>query len=690
MLNLDVNYYETYLFNNWDNFRAYRFLGSRFIKLKETSGTIFRVWAPNALKVSVVGDFNNWDGKNHVMKKQSDTGFWNLFIEGIKEGDLYKYEILTSEGKSIFKSDPYAFYSELRPNTASIVTNVVGNYVWNDKKWFEEKSKKNTFSSPLNIYEVHLSSWKLNAKKNFYSYREIADLLIPYILDMGYTHVELLPIAEHPFDGSWGYQTTGYYSLTSRFGTPSDFKYFVDKFHQNGIGVIMDWVPGHFCKDSHGLYKFDGSYLYEYQNTDLRENYGWGTANFDLGKTQVRNFLISNALFWFETYHIDGIRVDAVANMLYLNYGKQDNPNLKNKYGGIENLEAVEFLRKLNKAIFEHFPDALVIAEESTAWPMVTRPDYDGGLGFNYKWNMGWMNDILRYMELDENGRKYNHNLITFSLMYAFSENFILPISHDEVVYGKKSILNKMPGNYEDKFSGLRAFFGYMMTHPGKKLNFMGNEFAQFDEWKFNSELDWNLLSYPMHSKMQKYVKDLNHLYKDESALWEQDYSFDGFNWIDASNNNQCIISFIRQGFSKNNFIIVICNFSFKPYEDFKIGVPRFINYEELFNSSNSIYGGSNNLNNNIIHPIMEKWNDRPFCIRIKLPALSTIFIKPILETTKKPTKLLITKNLTQLNEIHLKTKRLLKGGVSIDKKRNYCNDTGRRTRLSIKGLDKI
>ncbi len=654
MLNLDINSYETYLFNNGHNFKTYKFLGSRFIKLKEASGTIFRVWAPNAVKVSVVGDFNNWKGENHVMKKQSDTGFWNIFITDVKEGTLYKYEILMSDGKSVLKSDPYAFYSELRPNTASIVTNIKDNYEWNDKAWLECKSNQNTFSSPLNIYEIHLGSWKLSEKNNFYSYREIADLLLPYVIDMGYTHIELLPIAEHPFDGSWGYQTTGYYSITSRFGTPSDFKYFIDKFHQNGIGVIMDWVPGHFCKDEHGLYKFDGSYLYEYNNIDLRENYGWGTANFDLGKVQVQNFLISNAVFWFEMYHIDGIRVDAVANMLYLNYGKEENPNLRNKNGGIENLEAIDFLRNLNKAIFKCFPNALVIAEESTSWPMVTGPDYNGGLGFNYKWNMGWMNDILKYMELDVNQRKFHHNLITFPIMYAYSENFILPISHDEIVHGKKSILNKMPGSYEDKFSGLRSFYGYMISHPGKKLTFMGNEFAQFDEWKFNSELDWNLLLYPMHSKMQEYVKDLNHLYKNESCLWEQDHNFHGFNWIDPSNNNQSIISFIRKGFDSNNFIIVICNFTKASYEDYKVGVPRFTTYKEIFNSDNGGYGGSNKLNSKIINPIMEKWNGKPFCIRLKIPALSTIFIKPIFKNITSPKKLLQTKSSINLNKVHL------------------------------------
>ncbi|NMM65792.1 1,4-alpha-glucan branching protein GlgB [Clostridium sp. P21] len=654
MLNLDVNSYETYSFNTGNNFRAYKFLGSRFIQLKGTSGTLFRVWAPNAINVSVVGDFNNWNGKNHIMKKQPNADFWNLFIEDVMEGDLYKYEILMSDGKSVLKSDPYAFYSELRPNTASIVTNIKDNYAWNDKSWLESRGKKNTFSSPLNIYEVHLSSWKLDGKNAFYSYKEIADLLVPYVLNMGYTHIELLPIAEHPLDDSWGYQTTGYYSVTSRFGTPSDFKYFIDKFHQNGIGVIIDWVPGHFCKDEHGLYKFDGSYLYEYSNDDLRENYGWGTANFNLGKTQVQNFLISNAIFWFEMYHIDGIRVDAVANMIYLNYGKEGNLNLKNKYGGIENLEAVDFLRKLNRTIFKHFPSALVIAEESTAWPMVTGPDYDGGLGFNYKWNMGWMNDILRYMQLDITQRKFNHNLITFSIMYAFSENFMLPISHDEVVYGKKSILNKMPGTYEDKFSGVRSFYGYMIGHPGKKLTFMGNEFAQFDEWKFNSGLDWNLLLYPMHLKMQKYVKDLNHLYKNESSLWQQDHNFHGFSWIDASNSNQSIVSFIRYGFNSNNFIIVICNFTLNSYEDYKIGVPRFTHYKEVLNSDNILYGGSNKLNSETITPIMEKWNGRPFCIRIKIPALSTIFIKPIFKNINNSKKLFQNKG-SNLIKMHLR-----------------------------------
>lgn len=628
ILKIKESSYDTYLFHEGKHFKSYEFLGSRLSKYEDNEGVAFRVWAPKAKKVRIVGNFNNWNGNNFEMYREN-SGVWSLFISELQEGEIYKYEIFTEDNRVIVKSDPYAYYSELRPKTASIIMNI-DNYKWNDKKWIEKRSKKNIFNSPINIYEVHLGSWKKDENDNFYSYRKIADKLVDYVKDMGYTHIEILPITEHPLDASWGYQTTGYYSVTSRFGTPNDFKYFVDKFHNNGIGVILDWVPGHFCKDAHGLYKFDGTSLYEYSNPDLGENYDWGTANFDLGKKEVQSFLISNAVFWFEKYHVDGIRADAVSNMLYLNYGKKENTLIKNEYGGNENLMAVEFIKNLNKAVFEYYKNPFMIAEESTAWSMVTTPTYLGGLGFNYKWNMGWMNDMLKYMEMDPIYRKWHHELITFSLMYAFSENFILPLSHDEVVHGKKSLLNKMPGNYEEKFKSLRLFYGYMMTHPGKKLLFMGGEFGQFIEWKYDSELDWHLLTYPSHDSLKRYVKELNHVYLKEKSLWQQDHLSDGFSWIDHANYNQSIISFIRKSTNKDEFIIVICNFTNVLYEDYKVGVPRKGNYVEILNSDRDIYGGSNCLNKGIIKSKKGKWNNRPYNIEIKIPPLSTIFIKPI------------------------------------------------------------
>lgn len=630
-LNLNSSFYDAYLFHEGNHFRSYEFLGSRLIEHDGVQGVKFGVWAPNAKKVRVVGEFNKWDGRKHEMHKDKSSGLWFLFIPEIKEGEIYKYEILTENDEVLLKSDPYAFYSELRPNTASVVVDI-DNYIWHDEEWLENRKRTNVYESPINIYEMHLGSWIRDKKNKFYSYREIADELVEYVKNMGYTHVEILPITEHPLDMSWGYQATGYYSVTGRFGKPDDFKYFVDILHQNNIGVIMDWVPGHFCKDAHGLYKFDGTPLYEYSNSQLAENYEWGTANFDLGKPEVHSFLISNAVFWFEKYHIDGIRSDAVTNMLYLTYGKKEDFTVRNKYGSSENLQAIEFIKKLNKIIFEYFPNPLMIAEESTAWPMVTGPTYLGGLGFNYKWNMGWMNDMLRYMEMDPIHRKWHHDLITFSLMYAFSENFILPLSHDEVVHGKKSLLNKMPGSYEQKFQGVRLFYGYMMSHPGKKLLFMGGEFGQFIEWRDDCELDWKLLTYPSHDSLKSYVRDLNHFYLKEKALWQQDHTSDGFAWIDHQNYNQSIISFIRKSKDKDDFIIIICNFTPVLYEEYKVGVPRFTDYVEVLNSDKDIYGGNNHLNTGTIHTIREKWNNQSYHINIKIPPLSTIFIKPILQ----------------------------------------------------------
>lgn len=616
-------------FNTIPQFKNYHIFGSHITAINGVQGVRFTLWAPHAKEVRVVGNFNNWRGTHHIMKMNRKLNIWILFIPEVKAGDIYKYEITTETGIKLLKADPYAFYSELRPNTASSVT-TLNSFNWQDSSWLIKRKNSSIYNEALNIYELHLGSWK---KENdcFMNYKEIADELVEYIIHMGYTHIELLPITEHPLDASWGYQSTGYFSITSRYGTPEDFMYFINRFHENNIGVILDWVPGHFCKDAHGLYNFDGSKLYEYENPQLGEN-DWGTANFDLGKNEVKRFLISNALFWFDVYHIDGIRADAVANMLYLNYGKGEQINIKNKYGGTENLEAIDFFKKLNLTIFRYFPNVLMIAEDSSSFPLVTAPTYIGGLGFNYKWNMGWMNDMLKYMQMDPIYRKYHHNLITFSLMYAFSENFILPLSHDEVVHGKKSLLNKMPGEYSQKFASLRLFYGYMMCHPGKKLLFMGGELGQFIEWRFAEALDWNLLDYPMHKSLQSYVRDLNLLYKSESSLWEIDHKNEGFKWIDHQNSEQSIISFKRMGIDKDNFTIIICNFTPTCYKEYKVGAPIFTHYKEIFNSDKECYGGSNQTNNGSIRPWPQNWHSEPYHIKLTIPPLSTIILKPIHE----------------------------------------------------------
>jgi 1,4-alpha-glucan branching enzyme len=636
---------------------SYDIFGSHDAIKNGVKGVRFILWAPKAKEVKVLGSFNNWCGSLHIMKKNKKLGIWTLFIAGITTGTIYKYEILTNQNKKLLKADPYGFYSELRPNTASRVVSL-NTYNWEDKEWLNKRDHTSLYDKPINIYELHLASWKMKGD-NFLNYREIADELTQYIIAMGYTHVELLPVAEHPLDASWGYQSTGYFALTSRFGTPEDFMYLVDKLHQNNIGVILDWVPGHFCKDEHGLYNFDGTGLYEYQNPIIGENYDWGTANFDLGKPQIKRYLTANALFWFNKYHIDGLRVDAVANMLYLTYGKKEGMPIQNKFGGNENLEAIDFLKKLNSTVFKYFPNVLMIAEDSSSFPGVTAPTYLGGLGFNYKWNMGWMNDMLKYMQMDPIHRKWHHNLITFSLMYAFKENFILPLSHDEVVHGKKSLLNKMPGDYWQKFASLRLFYGYMAAHPGKKLLFMGGEFGQFIEWKFDESLDWMLFNYPIHKSMHSYVKELNSFYREEPSLWEVDHNYEGFQWIDHQNYEQSVISFMRLGKKKEDFILIICNFTPAVYHNYKIGVPSFIHYKEAFNSDSDAYGGSNQLNKGIIKPEMENWHNQPYHIKITIPPLATVFIKPEFDYRLEKQE----------------------GGIENAEERNDSNDTGRRAR---------
>lgn len=559
------------------------------------------------------------------MENIEGSGIWTIFLTNAKQGQAYKYNVIGCDGVSRMKSDPYAVFSEKRPNTASIIyTN--DNYKWNDRKWQREKQKIVHDNSPMNIYEVHLGSWKRKWDGEFFSYEELYEM-IEYVKDMGYTHIELMPITEHPLDESWGYQTIGYYSSTSRYGTPTEFKAFIDKCHENGIGVILDFAYSHFCKDAHGLYKFDGSAQFEYSDPLKAENIGWGTAHFDLGKPEVNSFLISNVLYWFNEYHIDGIRVDAVSSMLYLDYDIGEwRPN---KYGGRENLEAIDFLKRLNKIVYTTVNNPIIIAEESTAWPMVTGATYSGALGFTYKWNMGWMNDTLKYMEMDPIYRKHHHELITFSFMYAFSENFILPLSHDEVVHGKKSLLDKMPGDPWQKFASLRTLYAYYMMHPGKKLLFMGSEFGQGLEWRYAYGLEWELLEREPHMKMKDYVKDLNHLYKNEKALHEIDNTYEGFDFIDPHNSEQSIITLMRKGKNERDFIIAVINFTPVVRYNYKIGVPYEGVYEEVFNTDNEKYWGSNQtMESSELTSYPEKWHNKDNHIRIKVPPLGATFIK--------------------------------------------------------------
>ncbi|MCX8083131.1 MAG: 1,4-alpha-glucan branching protein GlgB [bacterium] len=616
---------DLYLFNEGNHLEIYKKLGAHKRVVDGIEGYNFAVWAPDAVAVNVKGDFNNWDGKEHQMRQLGNSGIWEIFIPDVKELSCYKFEIHTKNNMVLLKSDPYGNFFELRPANASITYH--SNYIYKT----ERIPYDDIYKQPLSIYEIHLGSWKRKKDGSFLNYREIAEMLVDYLKETGFNWIELLPVTEHPLDSSWGYQTTGFFAPTSRFGTPDDFKFFVDFLHKNNIGVIMDWTPAHFPKDEFGLYYFDGTHLYEHCYPQKRDHPDWKSAIFNYGRYEVSNFLINSAINWFENFQIDGLRVDAVASMLYLDYSRREGEWIPNIYGGRENLEAIDFLRRFNTTIYNKFPRCFTIAEESTAWPMVSKPVYMGGLGFGFKWNMGWMHDTLYYFSLDPIYRKYHHNCLTFSLLYAFSENFILPLSHDEVVYGKKSLLSKMPGDNWQKFANLRLLLTYMYCHPGKKMLFMGGEFGQISEWNYDRELDWHLLDREEHRKMKKFVYDINRLYKKEKALFEIDFSSDGFEWIDFSDYESSIVSFIRKGVKKDDFIVAIFNFTPVPRHNYRIGVPLKVKYKEIFNSDSHFYGGSNTGNFGIVKADNISLHNRPFSVNITLPPLGAVVLKPCL-----------------------------------------------------------
>ena len=614
-----------YLFHQGNNFEAYRYFGSHLEEQDGQPGAVFRVWAPHAKAVSVVGDFNSWVPTSHPMEKVSD-GIWELFIPGIKTYDVYKYCITTPADELVYKADPYAFHAETRPSNGSKVFDISG-FDWHDAAWEDAQKKNDVINGPMSIYELHAGSWKMKEDGVPYNYSELADQLVPYIKDMGYTHVELLPITEYPFDGSWGYQVSGYFAPTSRYGTPHDFMEFVDKLHAAGIGVILDWVPAHFPKDAYGLYMFDGAPCYEDPNPRRGEHKEWGTMVFNFGMPEVESFLVSSALFWIEQYHVDGLRVDAVASMLYLDYNRRDGEWEQNVKGGKENLEAIAFLQKCNTAILGRHPHKMMIAEESTAWPLVTKPAADGGLGFNFKWNMGWMNDMLHYMSLNSMWRPFNHDSLTFSFYYAFSEKFLLPISHDEVSHGKGSLIKQMPGKYDEQFAGVRAFITYMYAHPGKKLVFMGTEIGQFDEWNHEEAIQWDLLEFEKHKKLRTFFKELNKFYLDCKPLYELDTVWKGFDWIHHDDYTNSVIAFKRTD-KNGDEIVSVCNFQPIRRDEYCIGVPKYGLYDEVFNSDEERFGGSGVVNGNNIKTEVMKIHGFDQGLSLTLPPLSVIYLR--------------------------------------------------------------
>lgn len=621
--------YDLHLLAEGCHWHSYNRLGAQLRTIDGVQGVNFAVWGPNANGISVVGDFNGWDGRRHPMRKHIPSGFWELFIPGLDEGTIYKYEVRHG-GTKTEKADPYGFSAELPPRTASRVARL-DNFEWTDSEWVSQREERQALDRPLSFYEVHLGSWQRggNDGSKWLGYRELAHQLVEYCLEMGYTHLELMPINEHPFSGSWGYQPVGYFAPTSRHGTPEDFMYFVDHCHKHGIGVLIDWVPGHFPRDDHGLRQFDGTSLYEHADPRQGEHRDWGTLIFNYGRNEVRNFLISNALFWLDKYHIDGLRVDAVASMLYLDYSREEGDWVPNKYGGRENLEAVDFIKKFNEEVHLQYPGALTVAEESTSWTGVSRPTYVGGLGFSLKWNMGWMNDSLRYMKHEPIHRQYHHDELTFSLIYAFTENFVLALSHDEVVHGKGSLLDQVPGDLWQKFANLRLLYGYMWTHPGKKLLFMGDDFGQWNEWNHDANLQWDLLQWESHQGLKKMVADLNSLYKREPALHEIDFESHGFEWVDCHDHQDSVLSYIRKAEEPKDFLVVCCNFTPVPRTEYRVGVPQMGWYEEIFNSDSTYYGGSNLGNGMGLVAESIPWHDRAQSLEITLPPLATVVLKP-------------------------------------------------------------
>ena len=621
----DADQLNTYLFHEGTAISAYEFMGAHATTRDGVSGYMFRVWAPRALAVSVVGDFNFWDVNAHPMEKITD-GIWECFLPGGQPYDAYKFAVTGADGVLRYKADPYAFHAETRPGTSSKLYTIDG-YQWGDGAWLEHRHSHQVYSAPLNIYEVHLGSWRRRENGDFIDYRDLARQLAPYVKELGFNYVELLPITEYPLDDSWGYQCTGYFAPTSRYGTPEDFMFFVDYMHQQGIGIILDWVPAHFCKDEHGLYEFDGTRCYEYEDLRKGEHAAWGTRVFDYARPEVKSFLLSSVAFWLKEYHIDGIRVDAVASMLYLDYDRPDGQWVANKYGGKEHLEAIDFLREMNKTAFTVNPDALMVAEESTAWPLVTKPAEVGGLGFNLKWNMGWMNDMCHYLKMDPWFRQGNHKDITFSMFYAFSENYILPLSHDEVVHMKGSVLGKMPGDMWQKFAGVRGFYAYTLAHPGKKLSFMGVELGTEKEWAFDKSLDWELLEQEPNRQLHQYIKDINRFYLEQSPLWEIDFDWEGFQWLVSDDNHNNVVVFLRRDKTGNELVCAI-NFSPNTYEDYRFGCPPVREYVEVFNSDRPEYGGSGVVN---AAPCKVSWKEShgmESSVAIRIPPFGAVFLK--------------------------------------------------------------